>query len=259
MKFQYLLYKVEDRISYITLNRPDKRNALNETFVSELQTAFKQATDDKNIKVIILNANGDVFSAGADLAHLQHLQQNSFEENLKDSNHLMELLLQIYHCPKAVIAQLEGHAIAGGCGLATVCDFIFAVPETLMGYTEVKIGFIPAIVMVFLIRKIGEAKTKELLLTGNLINAEKAYGMGIINQIKDKNSIQQEVKKFAKSICTGVSSEAYQSSKELMIAIQEMPLQEGLKYAAKQNALSRNSADCKKGIQAFLNKEKISW
>ncbi len=156
-------YAVADRIGYITLNRPDKRNALSFDLVKELKEAFARAEDDAAVKVIVLRANGEAFCAGADLAYLQNLQKFSHVENLADSNHLKELFLQIYILKKVVIAQVQGHALAGGCGLATVCDFSFSVPEAKFGYTEVKIGFIPAIVMVFLIRKIGEGKARHLL------------------------------------------------------------------------------------------------
>ncbi len=151
---------VKDRIGYIVLNRPDKRNALSPEMVSELKLAFKKAEDNAAVKVIVLKANGESFCAGADLAYLQDLQKFSYEENLADSRHLKELFLQIYTLRKVVIAQVQGSAMAGGCGLATVCDFVYAVPESKFGYTEVKIGFIPAIVMVFLLRKIGEAGLK---------------------------------------------------------------------------------------------------
>lgn len=171
---QFITTHTSDRIFEIVLNRPDKRNALNSEFVSELISAFTNADVDENTRVVILKANGKVFSAGADLGYLQQLQKNTYEENLEDSTQLAELFKKIYFHKKLIIAQVEGHAIAGGCGLATVCDFVFAVPEAKFGYTEVKIGFVPAIVMFFLLRKIGEAKARELLLTGKLIDAQQA-------------------------------------------------------------------------------------
>src|SRR6476661_8606802 len=133
-------YQVKNRIAYIIINRPDKRNALNSELVIALTKAFKQAEEDTSIKVIILKAIGDVFSAGADLDYLQKLQSFSFEDNLADSNLIKTLFETIYLQPKIVIAQVEGHAIAGGCGIASVCDFIFSTPDAKFGYTEVKIG-----------------------------------------------------------------------------------------------------------------------
>ncbi|MCS6833076.1 MAG: enoyl-CoA hydratase/isomerase family protein, partial [Flammeovirgaceae bacterium] len=132
---QHLIYEKQERITYISLNRPEKRNALSAELVSELKRAFQMAAQDDTTKVVILKAIGQVFCAGADLAYLQQLQNNSFEENLADSLHLKELFWQIYTFPKPVIAQVQGHAIAGGCGLATVCDFVFAVETAKFGYT----------------------------------------------------------------------------------------------------------------------------
>jgi methylglutaconyl-CoA hydratase len=141
-------FTINNRVGYITLNRPDKRNALSFELIRELKEAFYNAERDDAVKVIVLRAHGEVFCAGADLAYLQQLQEFSYEQNLADSNHLKDLFFQIYTLQKVVIAQVQGHALAGGCGLATVCDFTFSVPEAKFGYTEVKIGFIPAIVMV---------------------------------------------------------------------------------------------------------------
>src|SRR6187402_3023831 len=194
---KYIDYSVKNRKAFIVLNRPEKRNALSHELVAELKEAFQQAENDDKVKVVILKANGEAFCAGADLAYLQQLQNFSHEENLADSNHLKELFLQIYTLKKVVIAQVQGHALAGGCGLATVCDFVFAVPEAKFGYTEVKIGFIPAIVMVFLIRKIGEGKAKELLMTGDLIKAEEAIYYGIVNKIVSKEKLHDHVRAFA--------------------------------------------------------------
>ncbi|MBI3232787.1 MAG: enoyl-CoA hydratase/isomerase family protein, partial [Bacteroidetes bacterium] len=165
-QYTYVTYHVENRIGTITLNRPDKRNALNAEFVSELKQVFVHAYADENCKVIILKSNADVFCAGADLEYLKQLQTNTFEENYADSSHLATMFELIYTGPKPVIARIEGHAISGGCGLVSICDYSFATPNVNFAYTEVKIGFIPAIVMIFLIRKIGEGKARELLLGG---------------------------------------------------------------------------------------------
>ena len=148
----------DDRVLYLILNRPEKRNALNFELVAELKDALFQASEDESVKVIIIKGAGDAFCAGADLAYIKQLQKNTFEENLKDSDHLKELFYQIYTHNKIIISQVDGFAIAGGAGLATVCDFCFATPESTFGYSEVKIGFVPAIVMVFLLRKIGETR-----------------------------------------------------------------------------------------------------
>jgi methylglutaconyl-CoA hydratase len=255
----FITYEVSNRIGTITLARPEKRNALNDKVVTELIEAFIKAENDKAVKVILLKAQGEVFSAGADLEYLQQLQKNSFDENLADSKHLAELFNKIYTLKKVVIAQVEGAAIAGGCGLATVCDFTFATPESQFGYTEVKIGFIPAIVMVFLLRKIGVTRSKELLLTGKLVDATYAKSISLINDVYEKNVIEANVLKFATELCSSASASSLESTKKMIAQVQHLSLDEALDYAAKLNAEARSTEDCKKGINAFLNKEKISW
>lgn len=255
----FVEYSVKDRICTITLNRPDKRNALNEQVVSELKQAFSKAAEDSEAKVIVLAARGSAFCAGADLAYLQQLQQNTFEENLSDSNHLKGLFYQIYTHPKVVIAKIQGHAIAGGCGLATVCDFSFAVEGAQFGYTEVRIGFIPAIVKVFLLRKIGEGKAKELLLSGELISANEAKDFGLINKVVREDELDTTVSDFAKMLVKKNSGQSMHFTKQMIARVQEMSLEDGLNHAAEQNAKARASEDCQKGIAAFLNKEKPNW
>lgn len=252
-------YEVKDRIAYITLNRPEKRNAFSYELVKALKQAFTDAEHDKDAKVIILRAEGKVFCAGADLAYLQQLQKNSYEENFEDSSFLKDLYDQIYRHPKLVVAEVQGHAIAGGCGLATVCDFAFSAPEAKFGYTEVKIGFVPAIVMVFLLRKLGQAKAGELLLSGDLVSAEKAAAYGIITKVVEKDLLSKHVVDFTQHLIRTNSAESMTMTKQMMAAVQEMSLDEGLVHAAETNAKSRAGEDCKRGIAAFLNKEKISW
>lgn len=252
-------YEVTDRIGYITLNRPDKRNALNFHMVTELRKAFHAAEQDGNVKVIVLRANGKAFCAGADLDFLKQLQQFSLEDNLKDSNHLMELFLTIYRSPKVVIAQIEGSAIAGGAGLATVCDFSFCVPKAKFGYTEVRIGFVPAIVMIFLIRKCGELRAKELLLGGEIITAETAVNYNMINKIIPADEIQDYVRGFALALCSQNSASSMQLTKKMIGDIQNFPVVDALRFASKMNAHARGTEDCQRGISAFLNKEKLEW
>lgn len=256
---EFVTYEVKNRVAFIALNRPEKRNALNHQVVSELKSAFSQAANDESAKVIVLKANGQAFCAGADLAYLQQLQKNTYEENLEDSAHLKDLFLQIYTLKKVVIAQIEGHAIAGGCGLATVCDFSFAVPEAKFGYTEVRIGFIPAIVKVFLIRKIGEMRSKKLLLTGELIDANEAAQMELINAVVSAQDMEKHIEDFCAMLTSKNSGQSMAFTKQMIADVQSMSLEVGLNYAAEMNAKARASEDCKKGIASFLNKESISW
>jgi methylglutaconyl-CoA hydratase len=255
----YIQYEISDRIGYITLNRPEKRNALSHELIAELKVAFDEAANDEQVKVIVLRARGEAFCAGADLAYLQKLQQFSYEENVADSNHLKDLFLKIYTLNKVVIAQIQGHALAGGCGLAAVCDFSFTVPHATFGYTEVKIGFIPAIVMVFLLRRLGESKSKQLLLSGDLVSAEEAQAQGLINYITTPDKLESDVHRFASRLITTNSAQSMSTTKQMIAAVQSMTLEQALEYASLMNAKARASEDCQRGIDAFLNKEKIIW
>jgi methylglutaconyl-CoA hydratase len=252
-------YEVKDRVGYITLNRPEKRNALSYEMVSEIKLAFMNAEADKDCKVIVIKGSGEAFCAGADLAYLQQLQTNTFDENLADSRHLMELFQFIYHSNKVVISQINGPALAGGCGLASVCDFSFATPESTFGYTEVKIGFVPAIVMVFLVRKVAEKNAREMLLTGDVFKADKALQYGLINYIVEPEELEDAVFKFAQKLCKQTSSQSLGLVKEMLANVQSMDVNKALEYAAQTNAKARATDDCKRGIEAFLNKEKLSW
>ena len=256
---QFVTYHVHARIGYITLNRPEKRNALSFELVAELKEAFNQAEADAQVKVIVLKANGEAFCAGADLNYLQKLQQFSQDENLRDSNHLKELFLQIYTLKKVVIAQVQGHALAGGCGLATVCDFAFAVPEAKFGYTEVRIGFVPAIVMFFLLRKIGEQKAKYLLLTGELLDANKAVEWGLINHVTTFENLESTVQDFAQKLIQQNASQSLEITKKMIAEIQSLSMTDALNYASLMNTTARATDDCKRGVSAFLEKKPITW
>jgi methylglutaconyl-CoA hydratase len=259
MENDMVLYQVTERIAEITLNRPDKRNALNPALVEALKIAFTSAKNDDDVKVIILKAAGEVFSAGADLAYLQQLQRYSYEENLVDSMQLKELFELIRSLNKVVIAQVEGHAIAGGCGLASICDFIFAVPEAKFGYTEVKLGFVPAIVSCYLVPKIGETLSKRLLLSGELISADEAQKINLISYVTKSAEINLNVKEFALHLCLSNSSNAMAETKALINYTQNSWLDDCLQNAVAVNAKVRLSSDFQKGINAFVNKEQINW
>ncbi len=252
-------YKVNNRIAEITLNRPYKRNALNPELIAALTSTFLRAQSDENVKIVILKANGDVFSAGADLAYMQQLQHFSYEENVKDSNALKELFETIRTLSKVVIAQVEGHAIAGGCGLATICDIIFAVPEAKFGYTEVKLGFVPAIVSCYLVQKVGETLAKKLLISGELFSADEALKYNLITYVTKPEEINQIVSDFALNLSNSTSGNSLMLTKQLINQTSNIWLDSCLNNAIEVNAKTRESDDFKKGISAFLAKEKINW
>lgn len=257
--YRHVLYNVQQRVAYLTLNRAEKLNALDPILIAELTHAVKTAEADGQVKVIVINANGTHFSIGQDPNHLMALQQASMEDNLADSHHLGNLLLSIYRCAKICIAQVEGHAIAGGVGLITACDFAFAVPSARLGYTEVRIGFVPAISMIFLLRKIGETRTKELLLSGQLISAVKAETYNLISRVVPNEDIRKEVYRFAQQLCLQNSASAMQLTKKMIADIQDFPMEHAIQFAAKMNAHIRATPDFQRGIAAFLNDKFINW
>lgn len=258
-KYKFVKFNINKNIAIVSLNRPEKRNALNNIIINELKDVLSLAEKNDNVKIIILKGEGKVFCAGADLQYLQQLQNNTFEDNIEDSTNLMELFYQIYTLKKIVIAQVHGAAIAGGCGLATVCDFIFSSSDCKFGYTEVKIGFVPAIVSSFLIRRVGESIAKELLLTGKIIDANTAYNYHIVNKIFDKSVLEKETLDFANKIIKNCSQQSISITKHLINEVQDKVLKDALIFSARENAKSRLNNDCKRGISAFLNKKQITW
>jgi len=252
-------FRIRNRTAYITLNRVEKRNALNRTVVDQLTSSFLRANQDSSCKILVLEAKGKVFSAGADLEYLQELQKNTYQENLEDSNSLMELFQTIYTLDKPVIAKVQGHAIAGGCGLASVCDFVVAQSEARFGYTEVRIGFVPAIVMVYLLRRLGEGHARDLLLSGRLISAREAMDIGLVNHVVEADSLETFVDDLANQMAAENSAESMKRIKSMISRIPQMGLKEALAFAVAQNAETRSTDDCKRGIKAFLDKTSPSW
>jgi methylglutaconyl-CoA hydratase len=254
-----VLTNISDRIGYIVLNNPEKRNALGPEIIAGLKEAFLMMELNEGVKVVILSASGKAFCAGADLAYLQQMQAFTFEENLADSQGLKDLFELIYSFPKVVIAEVQGHALAGGCGLVTVCDFAFSAPAALFGYTEVAIGFVPALVSVFLLEQIGGAKTKELLLSGELITSSKAAELGLITEVIESEELKKIVFDFAQKLITKNSSFSMTETKMLLRELTKESRIKALNYAAELNAKARAHPDFKHGIAAFLSKSKPSW
>lgn len=251
--------EIVDKLGYIYLNRPEKKNAFNPDMIRRILDALDNLKNSPLVKVVILASTADVFCAGADLEYLETIRDNSFEENVQDSKLVMELFSQVYQYPKLIIAQIEGHAIAGGCGLLNACDYAFAVPEAKMGYTEVRIGFTPAIVSIMLIRKIGEGKARDLLLSGRLVSAEEAHQIGLVNELVTKDKIKERTVQFASELADSTSADSIRVTKELLGQLDSLTTDQQFELGATFNAKMRETSDFKRGINAFLAKEKISW
>ena len=259
MNFSRLSYRVDRRICTITLSRPEKRNAIDDLLVNELTQALLNASKDGDIKVIVLAAQGKAFCAGADLDYLQKLSTYDFHQNLEDSKSLMRLFYLIYTMRKPVIAKVQGAAVAGGCGLATVCDIVVASEDATFGYSEVTIGFLPAIVLTFLIRRIGEGRARELVLTGKMVTANDALKYGLVNEVLPSSRLDERVGELAESLCANGSSSSMGLVKEMFSKMDGLNFGDMLDYASNMNAAMRMTEDCKKGMAAFLKKEKIRW
>jgi methylglutaconyl-CoA hydratase len=237
----------------IKLNRPEKRNALHPQMISQIKDEIDILSKDKEAKALIVTGEGSSFCAGADLEYLNKLQDFSSIENEKDSQSLAELFLKIYQLKIPTIAAVNGPAIAGGCGLATVCDFIVAdIHDAKFGYSEVRIGFIPAIVSIFLMRKIGVGNSKKLLLTGETINAQEAKNIGLADIVSE--NVMEESLLFIKKLLAG-SQSSYAMTKEMINNISTMNIDDAVDYCIRINTISRSTEDFKERIKNFLKKQ----
>ena len=246
-------YRLDNGVATITLNRPDKRNALNRATVDALTDAVARAERDEVVAIIVAGA-GPVFCAGADLAYLQQLQEFSIEENVDDSRALATALMALRSTPIPVIARVHGHAIAGGCGLATVCDIVYAVDGIKFGYTEVGIGFIPAIVTAFLLQRAPQSGTRELLLSGRIIESGEAARRGIVTEVfGDEKGLDEAIDSLCKRM-RGADRGAILMTKEMIGTMEGMTLESALEYGVRMNAFARTRPECQAGIAAFLEK-----
>lgn len=258
--FTSIKFTTETDVAVVEINRPGKRNALNDTLVKELNEVFTHVNKNQIIRAVILTGAGEAFCSGADLEYLKNISQYSVEENQEDSKRLMKMYQSIYECRKPVIAMVNGPALAGGCGLATVCDFIIASEEhAKFGYPEVKIGFIPAIVLIFLIKRIGDGRARELVLSGNIISTAEAKNIGLINQVTKGENLREFTNLFVRDLIEKNSGTAMGLCKEMFASFGNMDTKQSLEYAANLNAFARMTDECKKGINSFLTKEKIKW
>ncbi len=246
-------YEELNNIGVIILNRPEKRNALNPELVSAFKSKLKELKTKTNLRALIITGEGKSFCAGADLEYLNNLRNFSSVENEKDSESLAELFLQLYDFPKPTIAAVNGAAIGGGCGLASVCDFIVADNSySKFAYTEVKIGFVPAIVSIFLVKKIGEGAAKKMLLTGDIINGQNALKIGLVDYLSDDSVT--EAKKLAEKLSQN-SDYSMTLTKQIVHSISNLNIREAVDYCIRLNIISRTSEDFKNGLNNFLNKK----
>lgn len=250
---QPVLYSVDGGVARITLNRPDKRNALNDAVVSGLKDRLREAARDERVRVVVITGAGKDFCSGADLSALQKIAQATVAENAEDAHSLLELFLLIRQIHVPVIAAVRGRALAGGCGLASACDIVLAAESARFGYPEVKIGFVPAMVMAILRRNVSEKRAFELLTRGAEISAEKAREFGLVNQIFADESFDQDVDLYVKDF-QKLSRSAVSLTKTLLYQIDGLSFDAALETGADVNVIARLTKDCQESVAKFLNK-----
>jgi methylglutaconyl-CoA hydratase len=249
-----LLIETNGSVRILTLNRPEKRNALNGVLVGELKSALREADGDDDLRSVVIRGAGKDFCSGADLESLRKISESSYEENLKDARSLGELFALIRRVQIPVIAAVHGRALAGGCGLATACDLVVAAESARFGYPEVKIGFVPAIVMAFLRRNVSEKRAFEIATQGFEFSATEAEHLGLVNHVVADETFDEEVARYS-AVYDNVSRSAVVMSKKLLYEMDGLGFDQALEAGATANAEARMSEDCKNGIAKFLKKK----
>lgn len=255
--YETLLLEYTGDVATITLNRPDKRNAVTRQMISELLAAL-DAVEASKARIGIITGAGKAFCSGMDLRMLSAIALQSAEENLEDSRRMAKMLRRIWSYSKPLIAAVNGAALAGGCGIATLCDFTIAVPEAKLGYTEVRIGFLPAIVSVFLVRQIGEKRARDLLLTGRIVEAAEAKELGLITEIVPAEKLMERAREIA-DVLIAASPGSLTRTKHLLTSVAEASMDADLERAVLENARIRCTPDFKEGLASFLEKRKPVW
>jgi methylglutaconyl-CoA hydratase len=255
--FETLQLEFPGELALLTLNRPDKRNAISTKMLAELQSAF-DIIEKSHARVGILSGAGKAFSAGMDLEMLSAIARQSPQQNMEDSRRMARMFRRIWSFSKPLIAAVNGAALAGGCGIATLCDFTLATPESKFGYTEVKIGFLPAIVSVFLTRQVGEKRARDLLLTGRMISAEEAKFMGLVTEIVEPERLRERAAELA-AVLIEASPSSLTRAKRLMTTAAAAGVDADLERAVLENARIRCTPDFKEGLASFLEKRKPNW
>src|SRR6204780_1081220 len=254
MGYTTIQLAIDSGVATITLNRPEKRNAISYELIADLLAALDEIAKS-SAQILILTGAGKAFCSGMDLDNLKALTGRSSEQNLQDSETMARLFRSLYDFPKPTIAAVNGAAIAGGCGLATLCDFTVAVPEAKFGYTEVRIGFVPAIVSTFLLRQIGEKHARDLLLTGRIIDAHEAHRMGLINEVVAPEKLMPRARELAAQLMEN-SPASLTSTKRLLSDSPREELDNQIQAAIRENANIRSTHDFREGVCSFLEKRK---
>lgn len=253
-KDELVLFAVQDGVARITLNRPEKRNALNDALIAGIKAALRSAEALEEVLVVVISGAGRDFCSGADLSALQKISGASVSDNVADARTLMELFLMIRRLRLPIVAAVRGKALAGGCGLATACDIVLAASTARFGYPEAKIGFVPAMVMAILRRNVSEKRAFELLTLGTEIDGLEAERIGLVNKVFGAETFDQDVENYLRAFGK-VSSSAASLSKQLLYQTDGMGFAAAIESGVDMNVIARMSEDCQKGIARFLKKD----
>ena len=249
-----ILYSVDNSVASITLNRPEKRNALNDELIAAIKQGLEQAAADGSVRVIVISGAGKDFCSGADLAAIQKIAQASVADNAEDARSLLELFLLMRQIPVPVVAAVKGSALAGGCGLASACDLVLASQSARFGYPEVKIGFVPAMVLAILRRNVSEKRAFELLTRGAEIGAIQAMHFGLVNEIFTDETFEKDVANYVAEF-RKMSRSAVALTKSLLYQVDGLAFRDALETGADVNVIARLTEDCQQRIARFLNKD----
>ena len=255
--YETLQLETRGEIAYLTFNRPEKRNAISTQMLLELDVAL-DAIETGDARVAIVTGAGKAFCAGMDLEMLAAIAKQSAEENLLDSRRMAHMFRRLWSFTKPLIAAVNGAALAGGCGIATLCDFTLAAGDAKFGYTEVKIGFLPAVVSVFLTRQIGEKHARDLLLSGRIIGAGEARELGMVTEVVESGRLQERAQEIAE-VLVAASPSSLARTKRLLVSSAAAGVDADLERAVLENAEIRSTPDFKEGLASFLEKRKPIW
>jgi len=257
MTFQTLELAYDAGVATVTLNRPDKRNALSVQLLNELMSALDEI-EKSETQVLILTGAGKAFCAGMDLDELKTLTGKSHDENVEDSQRMAQIFRRLYDFPKPTVAALNGAAIAGGMGLATMCDFTLSAPEAKFGYTEVRIGFVPAIVSSILVWQVGHKIARDLLLTGRIFEATEGHRLGLVNEVVPAEQLTGRARELARQLMEN-SPASLRMTKKLINSYIAGALDQQIESAVQENAAIRQTKDFQEGVSSFLEKRKPRW
>src|ERR1700758_1429728 len=255
--YSTLLLDIPGAVATITLNRPDKRNAISDTMIAELQAALDEI-EKSHARVAILTGAGTAFCSGMDLGMLAAIAEQSPAENQEDSRRMAKMFRRIWSFPRPMIAAVNGAALAGGCGIATLCDFTLAVPEAKFGYTEVRVGFIPALVSMFLERQVGEKLARDLFLTGRIVDAAEATAIGLVTRVVPADQLLVSARQLAATLIAN-SPASLLATKRLFMRASEAEIDRRIELAVAESVAIRSTPDFREGLSAFLEKREPRW